>query len=105
MLACLHPCLACIGNSVASALSCLKAFGTTCVFMPNDTCTPLLHTVHLPRYYPATPLQTSKRFLQVRICYNDQFQAIDCQQVKEVEACRGDQITLPPSQQPTTATA
>ena len=33
--------------------------------------------------------------LQIRICYDDSFRAIDCQQAKEIEGCRGNTITLP----------
>lgn len=40
---------------------------------------------------------------QVRICYDDNFQAIDCQQAKEVEDCQGDSILLLQWQETATA--
>ena len=46
----------------------------------------------------AMPLVT-----QVRICYDDNFQAIDCQQAKEVEDCQGDSISLLQWQETATA--
>lgn len=48
---------------------------------------------------PCMVLTLTKCALQIRICYNDGFQAIDCQQAKEVEDCRGSMITLPEWQQ------
>ena len=43
--------------------------------------------------------------VQFRFCYDDEFQAMDCQQGKEVEDCRRDQIILPVWQQTSTAAA
>ena len=33
--------------------------------------------------------------MQVRVCYDDQFAAIDCQQAKQVEDCSGTSLLLP----------
>ena len=33
--------------------------------------------------------------MQIRICYDNSFEAIDCQQAKQVEGCRGSLVTLP----------
>ncbi len=33
--------------------------------------------------------------VQIRICYDDAFRAIDCQQAKQVEDCKGSLISLP----------
>ncbi|KAL3147308.1 hypothetical protein ABBQ32_002793 [Trebouxia sp. C0010 RCD-2024] len=42
---------------------------------------------------------------EFRFCYDDEFRAMDCQQGKEVEDCRRDQITLPVWRQTSTAAA
>ncbi|DBB05290.1 hypothetical protein WJX82_006426 [Trebouxia sp. C0006] len=40
---------------------------------------------------------------EIRICYDDAFEAIDCQQAKQVEDCRGSIISLPAWQKSSSA--
>ncbi len=47
----------------------------------------------------------SSHVVQFRFCYDDDFQAMDCQQGKAVADCQKDDITLPPWQKTSTAVA